>query len=579
MEDYKKRKLEETKQSLGATRDFEPMFPSSFSGALKTLDENTAKPIRYATNEAIKTGKPWEFFKGLAKSVTEEIPDVSGKEIAGNLGLSTKEYGNDPVKSFLPYSGSGISESPFKSSPAGMVGFGLENLLDAENLMPVGKAMAIGGLALGGLKKVGKELGENALEGGLKKVRNLDDMGFYSEMQDQIENMDFKSIPAQDLLNRLRKTVKPEELQFSGIEDYLKNNGGKVSKEDLNKFYEPIIKKTTETKKEYKKYTTKAGKHYKETLLFDKNNDYRSSHWEDKGVLSHYRSKQLPNKNYLIEEIQSDLHQEGRKKGYRRNINEQDIARLTKNKIQDYENQLHQKYGIDPQSGGSKLWYAMNEEEHGIMNSLKNEYGRSNAIYRDEMAKPPESPYKKTWPLMTFKSALSDAVQGGNDYISWVPGSEQAKRFSLSNTISEISYSGTNLKAFDHKGNEVISRTGVRPEELPEYIGKDVSEKLMSQEPKGTLRTISGLDLEVGGEGMKGFYDDILPKEVGKYVKKLDPEATVYQKEINTKNGPLSVWSVKLTDKIKGGVLGGQTRYSLAPVGPWMLYQQQKGEE
>jgi hypothetical protein len=174
MEDYKKRKLEETKQSLGATRDFEPMFPSSFTGALKTLDDNTAKPIRYATNEAIKTGKPWEFFKGLAKSVTEEIPDVSGKEIASNLGLSTKEYLPDQTKP-MRYSGSGISESPFKASPAGMVGFGLENLLDAENLMPVGKAMAVGGLALGGLKKVGKELGEGVLEGGLKKTKAITD--------------------------------------------------------------------------------------------------------------------------------------------------------------------------------------------------------------------------------------------------------------------------------------------------------------------------------------------------------------------------------------------------------------------
>ena len=28
-----------------------------------------------------------------------------------------------------------------------------------------------------------------------------------------------------------------------------------------------------------------------------------------------------------------------------------------------------------------------------------------------------------------------------------------------------------------------------------------------------------GLDLKVGGEGMKGFYDKMLPNEIGKYVK------------------------------------------------------------
>jgi hypothetical protein len=189
MEDYKKRKLEETKRSLGATRDFEPMFPSSFSGALKTLDDNTAKPIRYATNEAIKTGKPWEFFKGLAKSVTEEVPDVSGKEIAGNLGLSQKEYSPDQTKP-MQYSGSGISESPFKGSPAGMVGFGLENLLDAENLFPVGKAMAVGGLALGGLKKVGKNIVTSVNPTGTVFTKYNPELRYIADLGENITTLD-----------------------------------------------------------------------------------------------------------------------------------------------------------------------------------------------------------------------------------------------------------------------------------------------------------------------------------------------------------------------------------------------------
>ena len=49
------------------------------------------------------------------------------------------------------------------------------------------------------------------------------------------------------------------------------------------------------------------------------------------------------------------------------------------------------------------------------------------------------------------------------------------------------------------------------PEQLPEYIGQEASEKLLSQPAEGTLRSLNNLDLEVGGEGMKGFYDQILP--------------------------------------------------------------------
>jgi len=59
-------------------------------------------------------------------------------------------------------------------------------------------------------------------------------------------------------------------------------------------------------------------------------------------------------------------------------------------------------------------------------------------------------------------------------------------------------------------------------------IGKEAAEKLMAVKPHagmsrgGTgarIRVISGLDLKVGGSGMKGFYDQILPAFVNKWAK------------------------------------------------------------
>jgi hypothetical protein len=63
----------------------------------------------------------------------------------------------------------------------------------------------------------------------------------------------------------------------------------------------------------------------------------------------------------------------------------------------------------------------------------------------------------------------------------------------------------------------------------------------------------SGLD--VGGEGMKGFYDTILPKEIGKYVKQwggvVVPERLSDQK----------IWLVDITPEMRAGVEGGQARF------------------
>lgn len=52
-------------------------------------------------------------------------------------------------------------------------------------------------------------------------------------------------------------------------------------------------------------------------------------------------------------------------------------------------------------------------------------------------------------------------------------------------------------------------------EKVEDVLGKEVAAKIAG-DVAGDLR---GDGLTVGGEGMKGFYDDILPKEIGKYVK------------------------------------------------------------
>lgn len=133
------------------------------------------------------------------------------------------------------------------------------------------------------------------------------------------------------------------------------------------------------------------------------------------------------------------------------------------------------------------------------------------------------------------------------------------------------------LHAYDHNGKQVIHERGLTPEQLEEYIGKDPAKKLLEQieekkrqasewsinyhegddnffitDPSGEQAfewggtpaiydsaplaraalhdilettndadaTISGLDLSVGGEGMKGFYDKMLVDYANKFAKK-----------------------------------------------------------
>jgi hypothetical protein len=81
----------------------------------------------------------------------------------------------------------------------------------------------------------------------------------------------------------------------------------------------------------------------------------------------------------------------------------------------------------------------------------------------------------------------------------------------------------------------------------------------------------SGLDLKVGGSGMKGFYDNMLPKEVGKYVKQFggkvekadmtqSVEADIMSGE-EAETGSIPIWKVNITPEMRKISQTGQMRF------------------
>ena len=165
----------------------------------------------------------------------------------------------------------------------------------------------------------------------------------------------------------------------------------------------------------------------------------------------------------------------------------------------------------------------------------------------------PDAPFKtddkSSWYNLALKRGLLEAVEGGYDKLALTTGRQQAERYDLSNQIGSMRLreeiipnnkaSGGDplgsrkmflLDAFDLDGNKVINRRIDNPEkELPNIIGKEVSKKLLNQEagvlypdvPSSTakVKILNGLDLSVGGEGMKQFYDRTLPNALNKMVK------------------------------------------------------------
>jgi len=274
---------------------------------------------------------------------------------------------------------------------------------------------------------------------------------------------------------------------------------------------------------------------------------YRGGHYggDHPNTLAHIRlnDRTGPNgeKILFIEEIQSDWHQKGRKKGYR------DGPRFTG------------KLSAKEMDGGIG-WEITDENDNFVTNVLKTEgpghiqfepagmgtlervtvatADDALAVAQSRINNPdvgslpvddrvPNAPLKTSWHEMSLRRVLRMAAEEGYDSVAWTPGKVQADRYNLRKRVSEIRYAGTNLKVYGLDGETVLENTGVKHEDLPDIIGKEAADRLLAQTPDAGLRSLVGEELEIGGEGMKGFYDEMIKNYAAKFGKKFGAKVGV----------------------------------------------------
>jgi hypothetical protein len=101
--------------------------------------------------------------------------------------------------------------------------------------------------------------------------------------------------------------------------------------------------------------------------------------------------------------------------------------------------------------------------------------------------------------------------------------------------------------------------------DLPGAVGKELAEKIVANKNIQSM-TYKGDDLAVGGEGMKGFYDQILPKSLEKLGKKFDAKVG------KTEMDGVEVWKMDITPKMRESVLTkGQPLFAATPAGLGLL--------
>lgn len=197
--------------------------------------------------------------------------------------------------------------------------------------------------------------------------------------------------------------------------------------------------------------------------------DFESSHFGERNILAHIRFNERTTEDgqkvLFIEEVQSDWAQEARKSG---------------------------------QKGEGKV---------------------------------PDMPFKNTdqWVNLAMRRAMKYAADNGFDRIAWTTGEHQVKRYSMTDMISDLWYYPTTKELgwqpMDGTSPERIQ--SVEESRIADYVGEQLSKKLLAQEANSYgVKMISGDGLEVGGEGMKSFYNKMLPAQANKIGKSFKSRAS-----------------------------------------------------
>jgi hypothetical protein len=280
---------------------------------------------------------------------------------------------------------------------------------------------------------------------------------------------------------------------------------------------------------------------------------YYTGHWsDDPNVLAHMRvqDRKGPNGEKIlhVEEIQSDWHQAGRKKGYGPQLEEQ-----------------YRAYYTTPDGQQVDIGFGKTPEEVERMTQAAGWNSMPVKIETEKTVKKigegvPDAPFKKNWHELAMKRLLNYAAENGYDSIAITPGAEQAKRYDLSKQVDELLYKqnpdGTYQLSAQAQGRGNMMGDAIPANKLEDYVGKEVAQRIVDNagternlggsgsvsQPKDVWGSLSGEGLQVGGEGMKGFYDKMLPDYLNNYGKTYGAQVEMNSVPVSTRDPQSTSW-------------------------------------
>ena len=203
-------------------------------------------------------------------------------------------------------------------------------------------------------------------------------------------------------------------------------------------------------------YVLPGGENYREILLKTKSpaGEYQSSHWDnDPDTFAHVRLQDRVDdegrKVLYVDEMQSDWHQEGRRRGYKTNEDANKIdeykeeydrlrqqwnyyAHAAMNRKGEIEKEIIEKTGrrplldeLDQAAKQDEKWKRM----HDLDQKYDDEMSSIRQKIDDFSEMPPEAPFSESWNKVALKRVMNYAAKNGYDRVAFSGGKPHVDRW------------------------------------------------------------------------------------------------------------------------------------------------------
>lgn len=221
---------------------------------------------------------------------------------------------------------------------------------------------------------------------------------------------------------------------------------------DIARFKREHEKESERRKTKWGEYKIPGGTNYREVLFKIPNstywNDSTLMHWENRlGVFAHARVQDLNTAEgtmLFVEEIQSDWHNEGRKKGYETDRNStavieereslykrhEDIWKEIRTADKDYEALFDDYWGSDmSEEEYQRTAERIREKQQRLKNSLDAVDQQIAELTRQIKEFVPDAPFRENYQEYVLKRLIREAAEKNYDSIGWTTADIQSRRW------------------------------------------------------------------------------------------------------------------------------------------------------